>query len=265
MRWTDFCHLTSSYQYPRIVGSPCIKRLRASAVEEIACYTTVRFASAGLHRLAVWLVSHFIARAFSSRRDACTPYLCHPCRLSHRARDARACTHSWEPPRPPSDRPRERAARETTRDDFHLAKAFAPRCPFGHPARAYPGAVALPPRYRLSTPLLPGELLRAPRAWVPVHAPRCHGTRFSEPRRRSPTSATEFDARTHPTSCRSCEPQSAHAGIHRRVPLAWTRQVAGRGTRKRRARALDDSACPSRGAPGTRVTGSTHYPAWTTW
>jgi hypothetical protein len=21
MRWTDFCHLTSSYQYPRIVGS----------------------------------------------------------------------------------------------------------------------------------------------------------------------------------------------------------------------------------------------------
>lgn len=47
MRWTDFCHLTSSYQYPRIVGSPCVKRSRASAVEEIACCTTVRFASAG--------------------------------------------------------------------------------------------------------------------------------------------------------------------------------------------------------------------------
>jgi len=30
MRWTDFCHLTSSYQYPRIVGSPCVKRLRAA-------------------------------------------------------------------------------------------------------------------------------------------------------------------------------------------------------------------------------------------
>jgi len=34
---------------------------------------------------------------------------------------------------------------------------------------------------------------------------------------------------------------------------------------ERRARALDDSASPSRGAPGTRVTGSTHYLAWTTW
>jgi len=34
MRWTDFCHLTSSYQYPRIVGSLCIERLRARAIEE---------------------------------------------------------------------------------------------------------------------------------------------------------------------------------------------------------------------------------------
>jgi hypothetical protein len=47
MRWTDFCRLTSSYQYPRIAGSLCVKRSRASAVEEIACVTTVRFASAG--------------------------------------------------------------------------------------------------------------------------------------------------------------------------------------------------------------------------
>jgi hypothetical protein len=37
MRWTDFCHLTSSYEYPRIVGSPCVRRLRVSTVEEIAC------------------------------------------------------------------------------------------------------------------------------------------------------------------------------------------------------------------------------------
>jgi hypothetical protein len=39
--------------------------------------------------------------------------------------------------------------------------------------------------------------------WAPVGVPRCHGTRFSEPRCRSQTSATEFDARTHPASCRS--------------------------------------------------------------
>lgn len=37
MRRTDFCHLTSSYEYPRIVGSPCVRRLRVSTVEEIAC------------------------------------------------------------------------------------------------------------------------------------------------------------------------------------------------------------------------------------
>jgi len=61
------------------------------------------------------------------------------------------------------------------------------------------------------------------------------------------------------------EPRSARAGFHRHVPLAWTRQVTGRSTRGRRARALDDCACPSRGAPGTRVAGSTHHLAWTTW
>jgi len=47
MRWTDFCHLTSSYQYPRIVGSPCVKRSRASAWRRSTAITTVRFASAG--------------------------------------------------------------------------------------------------------------------------------------------------------------------------------------------------------------------------
>jgi hypothetical protein len=40
-------------------------------------------------------------------------------------------------------------------------------------------------------------------AWAPGHTPLATGTRFSEPRRRSLNSATEFDARTHPTSRRS--------------------------------------------------------------
>lgn len=137
----------------------------------------------------------------------------------------------------------------------------------------------------------------------PSTRPLPRESRFSGPRRRSPTSATEFDARTRlravdprprvrlsPRYCqrpvalgrtkgrcwlrwlhgcvaapRACEPRLARTGFHRRVPLAWTKQVTGRSTRGRRTRALDDSACPSRGAPGTRVTGSIHHLAWTTW
>lgn len=60
-------------------------RLRACAIEEIACLTSVRFASVG-HTFVVlsprW--------AFSSRRDACDPYLWHPCRLFHPCHVARA-------------------------------------------------------------------------------------------------------------------------------------------------------------------------------
>jgi hypothetical protein len=60
-------------------------RLRACAIEEIACFTSVRFASVG-HTFVVlsprW--------AFSSRRDACDPYLWHPCRLSYVCHVARA-------------------------------------------------------------------------------------------------------------------------------------------------------------------------------
>jgi len=75
MRWTDFCHLTSSYQYPRIVGSLCVERSRASAVEETACFhdSAIRFSR--LHRFAFWLISYSTARALSSRHDACIPYL----------------------------------------------------------------------------------------------------------------------------------------------------------------------------------------------
>jgi len=75
----------SSYEHPRLVGSRCVMRLRACAIEEIACFTSVRFASVG-HTFVVlsprW--------ALSSRRDACDPYLWHPCRLSHPCQVARA-------------------------------------------------------------------------------------------------------------------------------------------------------------------------------
>lgn len=153
-----------------------------------------------------------------------------------------------------------------------LRRPLPRRCPLGHPALAYPGAMALPPRYRLSTslhpsasPLLGAEASKSneieelgPRPRTPLPP----GARFSEPRRRPLTSATEFDARTHPTSCRSSHaskgfhpatdryqtvrlrrPHGAlpHRGpasrdLHRegfrhRVPLAWTEQFTGRSSR----------------------------------
>jgi len=37
----------SSYEHPRLVGSRCVMRLRACAFGEIACLTSVRFASVG--------------------------------------------------------------------------------------------------------------------------------------------------------------------------------------------------------------------------
>jgi len=60
-------------------------RLRACAIEEIACFTSVRFASVGRTFVVVsprW--------ALSSRRDACDPYLWHPCRFFHVSHVARA-------------------------------------------------------------------------------------------------------------------------------------------------------------------------------
>jgi len=169
MRWTDFCHLTSSYQYPRIVGSPCIRRLRAGTVEEIACFhdSATRFGGPA----QTCLLAHLIAAGvfFPSRcvhALPLTPLSPLPSGLVTLARARTLGSRLGHL----QDRPRERATRETTRDDFHLAKASAPRCPFGHPARAYPGAVALPPRYRLSTPLLTRGALESTTSFGPPSA-----------------------------------------------------------------------------------------------
>jgi len=89
---------------------------------------------------------------------------------------------------------------KTTWSAFHRAKTSAPRRPFERPARASPGSAAWPPRCRSSTPFnsrVPpcGDLREPgprPRARLPA------GSRFSEPGRRSPTSATDVDARAHP-------------------------------------------------------------------
>jgi len=51
----------------------------------------------------------------------------------------------WEPPRPPSDRPRERTTRETAWSAFHLAKTSAPAMPSRTPG------VGLPQRHGFAT------------------------------------------------------------------------------------------------------------------
>lgn len=126
------------------------------------------------------------------------------------------------------------------------------------------------------------SLLRASRCLGPrPRAPLPREARFSEPRRRPPTSATEFDARTHPTSRRSSHASEAFASLTastsdagcvglpgalpHREPASRNLPTPGftvafhlRGRRRsragaleeRRTRALDDSACPSSRSPG---------------
>jgi len=114
----------------------------------------------------------------------------------------------------------------------------------------------------------------------PVSRPRVPlrpETRFSEPRRSLPTSATIIDTRAHPTSVRPSHASEAFASLlagtkqcrlrwyHRalphgepashclharafasRAPLSWTSQTVGRSTRAKASRAIvDDSRVPS--------------------
>jgi len=144
----------------------------------------------------------------------------------------------------------------------------------------------------------PSESLAKPDGFGPrPRAPLPPGARFSEPRRRPLTSATEFDARTHPTSRRSSHASKAFTPLHagtRTVPVAlasWCVAAPGacepRSAPRRlsppRSTCVDGAvhgpelsskgvrallticACPPRGDPGTRVAGSTHRQAWTTW
>lgn len=184
-----------------------------------------------------------------------------------------------------------RTSRSTTRDAFHLAKTFAPQCPFERSAPACSGAVALPPQPRCSTPLRPygsfGDegLGSRPRAPLPRDA------RFSEPRSRSLTSATK-STRGHTQRAVAPRPRvrlSPHypptsfdvgcvghggmlpyhqpasrdlhsAGFHRRLPLAWTEQITGRAARAKAKLEVVRPRVPLLwSGPGTWVTDATHH------
>jgi hypothetical protein len=173
-----------------------------------------------------------------------------------------------------------------TRGAFHRSRAFAPRRPFERPApalcRHHGVATAMPD----VDDLWPGRILSDPVELDPrSREPLPADSRFSGSRRRSPISATDNDARAHPSSHRSSHASGAlapllagtnrcrlrwpgdaspHRGpanhdLHatacaRRVPLAWTEQVAGRSAREKAlARCWTTSRVPSSLAPRAPV------------
>lgn len=252
----------------------------ACVTGELACFTAVRFASAGRTFSTCQPL-----RALSSRCGACGPSLWHPCRLSRVCDVAHATTHPWEPPRSSMPRPRERyGARMTIRSAFHRSRTFALQRPLGRPAPAWAGHAAWPPRHRPSTPFDPrrSSQIRAGRALV--HAPPLPtGSALLG----ASTSLADFcnlirragapDERSilarergfHPAARRHQPmPVALAAGVRRRTAglraAIRTRRLSraafhSRGWDGWRAGALEQGepralgrTCPPRGAPGTR-------------
>lgn len=168
----------------------------------------------------------------------------------------------------------ERAAL-TIRDTFHLTSSLAPRRPLERPAPDSPaprlGHRGVPVVDTFSPAC--GSLRIPPTARPPSTCPAangCHASLGLGIARRL-LQPVLCDARAHPTSLRSshasgafapllagtnrcrlrrprrcvaapgaCEPRPARLGFHRCVPLAWTRQIAGRSARAKASRALFD-------------------------
>jgi len=175
---------------------------------------------------------------------------------------------SRESPRPPPADSRERAEQRIDRECLpsreNLCPAASSRTPGSGLSRHRGLATAVPIVDAFESQL--GFLWK--RLWDPgprPHVPFASGSCFSEPGRRSPTSATSVDARAHPTSCRSSHASEAFApllagtnrcqlrwpgavlprrgpanrALHapafaRGVPLAWTKQTARAGALERR-------------------------------
>jgi hypothetical protein len=272
MRRTDFCLLTSTYEHPRLAGSrsrPALSRLRFG---EIACLTSVRFASVGrTFSLLGFATVGLLFPSWCVRTGPLMPLSPLP-RVTSRSRGVRTR-------RSRRDRSRPARVNDAGRgddpghlpSDEDLCPATSSRTPGSGLARCKRLGHRCSGRRHLFTGRR--TLSDPPVGRAPVHAPRCQReSRFSEPRCRSSTSATlSCDARAHPTSRRSshasgafapllagtnrcrlrrpprcvaapgaCEPRSAHDGLRRRVPLAWTGQIAGRGARVKASRALLD-------------------------
>jgi hypothetical protein len=166
----------------------------ACAIGEIACFTTVRFASAG----RTLFVSR---RALSSRHGACGPCLWHPCRFLPTRPGARAPGRRTEGCRDRVRRAGVNDARRTAiRDAFHRARAIAPQRPLERPALALSrprGLAAAMPFFDAFGPREPrGSYGPDPRSRSPLPPGRASldlgfARRFLQPK---------YDARAHPAS-----------------------------------------------------------------
>jgi len=279
---TDFCHLTSSYQYPRLAGSRCVAPLlearayRGDYLMHVSAISLWRVARAlpGRGSSSRW--------ALSSRRDACIPSLWHPCRLSRGAAIVRTFTEtSREQPRSPlcllawTSRPRKRSGapsierKPLPRDvlsNARLGSLPAPR--LGHrdagrrrfwihrtrtTFRRFLGSSSdSRPHVRLPAGRASLNLGAVRRLLQPIVDARAHPfellclrTRVRLPPHYSlaPTDASCV-GRTAALPQRWPANRALHApAFARSVPLAWTKQHTGRSAReKAETRALDDVA-----------------------
>jgi len=188
MRRTDFCLLTSSYEHPRLRRFPMrqpLSRLR-SRRDRLFHGSAIRFG--GQHVLPG-----------GHRGGLVVPVAMRACRTSDIPVASPSCViplarnaHPRKPPRPSTAHPRERCE-QGRRSEMPsvLQGSLAPRRSLERPAQDLPGLAVWPPHARFSTPFHPRMPLRAPEGRAPVHVPRCQReSRFFEPRRRLPTSAT---------------------------------------------------------------------------
>jgi len=276
----------SSYEHPRLAGSHQALRLRAGVTGRSPVSRqcdSLRWAA----RL-VWVSPR---RALSSLRDACGPYLWHPCRFSRGVSPPAGDRRDRARPDRVND-----ASRTAIRDAFHRTRTSAPRRPLERPARAFPGFAAWPPRLRLSSPLHPRRSLRTirgpgsrPRAPLPTggraslslgdacrllqpETTRGHTQRAFDPHTREELSlrrrhqpmpvalAARCVAAPRPASRDLARAGLSHGGLRLR---GRGRSRAEAFEQRRMPRALGRCrACPSRDAPGTRVASSASGEPW---
>jgi len=177
----------SSYEHPRLVGSRCVMRFRACAIEEIACFTSERFASVGHTSSWCHRGGRCLPVAMRAVRTSDIP-VASSTRVTSLARRA----HSWRPPRRPPAPSRERYEPYEPPGMPSIAQEPLPRNALSDARLGLSPGSRLGHRNPGSRRFLhPRGSLRTLGSWAPVHAPRCQRvTRFSGPRRRLPTSAT---------------------------------------------------------------------------
>jgi len=187
-----------------------VRRLRACVTEEFACFTAVRFASAGRT-----FSSCPPLRALSSRHGACGPSLWHPCRLSHVCDGARATSNrgSRRDRRYPvrvngAGRKRRSGVPSIGRGPSPCNALSSIRLRPGPGTRfGHRGTVRrrLSPARTLSDPRGPGSRARAPAA----NGKRASWSLGVARRLLQP----HYDARAHPTSVRSSHASGAFAPL----------------------------------------------------